>query len=83
MNKTRKSSLMVRLVALLAVAMMFTMCFVGGTFAKYTSSATGSDSARVAKWSFKVSETDIAQSTSINFNLFDYTDSIGQHLKEC
>ena len=39
----RRSSMMVRLVAVLAVTMMFTMCFVGGTFAKYTSSATGTD----------------------------------------
>lgn len=58
MNNTRKrSSMMVRLVALLAVAMMFTMCFVGGTFAKYTSSATGSDSATVAKWGVTVTGT--------------------------
>ena len=55
MNNTRKrSSMMVRLVAVLAVVMMFTMCFVGGTFAKYTSSATGTDSATVAKWGVTV-----------------------------
>ena len=58
MNNTRKrSSMMVRLVAVLAVAMMFTMCFVGGTFAKYTSSATGTDSATVAKWGVTVTGT--------------------------
>ena len=68
MNNTRKkSSLMVRLVAVLAVTMMFTMCFVGGTFAKYTSSATGDDSATVAKWSFKVGGTDIATSDTFTF----------------
>ena len=61
---------MVRLVAVLAVTMMFTMCFVGGTFAKYTSSATGTDSAAVAKWSFKVGETDIATSDTFTFDLF-------------
>ena len=71
MNNTRKrSSLMVRLVAVLAVTMMFTMCFVGGTFAKYTSSATGTDSATVAKWSFKVGETDIATTDTFTFDLF-------------
>ena len=70
MNKTKKSSMMVRLVAVLAVTMMFTMCFVGGTFAKYTSSATGTDSATVAKWSFKVGETDIATSDTFTFDLF-------------
>ena len=73
MNKTRKSSLMVRLVALLAVAMMFTMCFVGGTFAKYTSSATGSDSARVAKWAFKVSNANIVTENNFTFDLFNNT----------
>ena len=36
MNNTRKrSSMMVRLVAVLAVTMMFTMCFVGGMFVKW------------------------------------------------
>lgn len=71
MNNTRKrSSLMVRLVAVLAVVMMFTMCFVGGTFAKYTSSGTGTDTATVAKWSFKVGEADIAASNEFTFDLF-------------
>ena len=71
MNKTKKSSMMVRLVAVLAVTMMFTMCFVGGTFAKYTSSATGTDSATVAKWSFKVGEKDIATNDTFTFDLFN------------
>ena len=66
----RRSSMMVRLVAVLAVVMMFTMCFVGGTFAKYTSSGTGTDSATVAKWSFKVGETDIATTDTFTFDLF-------------
>lgn len=62
---------MVRLVAVLAVTMMFTMCFVGGTFAKYTSSATGTDSATVAKWDIKVGGTNIVTNDSFTFNLFD------------
>lgn len=71
MNNTRKrSSMMVRLVAVLAVTMMFTMCLVGGTFAKYTSSGTGTDTATVAKWSFKVGETDIATTDTFTFDLF-------------
>lgn len=53
----RRSSMMVRLVAVLAVTMMFTMCFVGGTFAKYTTSGTGTDSATVAKWGVSVTGT--------------------------
>ena len=78
MNNTRKrSSMMVRLVAALAVTMMFTMCFVGGTFAKYTSSATGTDNATVAKWSFKVGETDIAASNEFTFDLFNTVKDTG------
>ena len=72
MNNTRKrSSMMVRLVAALAVTMMFTMCFVGGTFAKYTSSATGTDNANVAKWDIKVNNDNITTSDTFNFNLFN------------
>ena len=70
MNNKKRSSMMVRLVAALAVTMMFTMCLVGGTFAKYTSSATGNDNANVAKWSFKVGETDIATTDTFTFDLF-------------
>lgn len=71
MNNTRKrSSMMVRLVAVLAVTMMFTMCFVGGTFAKYTSSATGNDNANVAKWDIKVGGTNIATNDTFTFDLF-------------
>lgn len=70
MNNKKRSSMMVRLVAVLAVTMMFTMCFVGGTFAKYTSSATGSDSATVAKWDIKVGGTNIATNDTFTFDLF-------------
>ena len=72
----RRSSMMVRLVAVLAVTMMFTMCFVGGTFAKYTSSATGTDSATVAKWDIRVNGSEIATSDEFTFKLFQtITDS--------
>lgn len=54
---------------LLALAIM-TSCFVGGTFAKYTSTSTAEDSARVAKWSFTVGTTDVAQSSDFIFDLF-------------
>ena len=48
---------MVRLVAVLAVVMMFTMCFVGGTFAKYVTSYSASDNAGVAKWGVSITGT--------------------------
>ena len=77
MNNTRKrSSMMVRLVAVLAVTMMFTMCLVGGTFAKYTSSGTGTDTATVAKWDIRVNGSEIAKSDTFTFDLFQtITDS--------
>ena len=72
MNNTRKrSSMMVRLVAALAVTMMFTMCLVGGTFAKYTSSATGNDNANVAKWDIRVNGANITASDTFTFDLFN------------
>lgn len=70
MSKTRKNSAMVRIVAILAVTMMFTLCFVGGTFAKYTSSSTGTDSATVAKWDIKVNSVNIATTDTFTFDLF-------------
>lgn len=61
------------IISLLLVACLATMCFVGGTFAKYTSTATGSDIATVAKWSIEVENEQIAvtPNTTIAFNLFD------------
>lgn len=38
------------IISLLLVACMATMCFVGGTFAKYASTVKGTDSVLVAKW---------------------------------
>ena len=83
MKKTIRSYMMVRLVAILAVTTMFTMCFVGGSFAKYTSSASNSDNATVAKWSFKVGEVDIATtSETFIFNLFDTINDTKDHNDE-
>lgn len=44
---------------------------VAGTYAKYTSNATGTDSARVAKWSFTVGGTETATTNTFNFDLFN------------
>lgn len=41
-----------RVAALLLALTLITSCFVGSTFAKYTTSAEGSDTARVAHWGF-------------------------------
>ncbi len=77
MNTMKKRSIMIRVMAVLSVVMMFTICFVGGTFAKYTSSGSGSDTATVAKWSFKVGETDVATENEFTFNLFNTVKDTG------
>lgn len=61
-----------RLAAVLLVLVMVSSCFVGSTFAKYTTSSTGTDNARVAYWGFQ-------SSGSIMFALQDFesTESIG------
>ena len=67
-----KSKLM-RAATLLMVLTLMTSCFVGSTFAKYTSTASGSDTARVAKWSIKVEDTEIAvtgDAPTVAFDLF-------------
>ena len=47
-----KKTKLMRAALLLLVLTLITSCFVGGTFAKYTTSASGQDTARVAKWGF-------------------------------
>ena len=49
-----KKNRLMRIAALLLVLTLATSCFVGGTFAKYTSTATGSDTATVAKWDIQL-----------------------------
>lgn len=57
---------------MLAVSLLMT-CVISSTMAKYTSAATGSDTATVAKWSVKVNGSEIAVSpaATVDFGLFD------------
>lgn len=67
-----KKNRLMRIAALLLVLTLATSCFVGGTFAKYTSEFTAEDSARVAKWAFTFDGVDADFSTKkFNFTLFD------------
>ena len=50
-----KKNVMMRVASALLVAVLMTTCAISGTFAKYTTTASGSDSARVAKWGVVVS----------------------------
>ena len=56
---------MMRIASVLLVAVLLTTCAISGTFAKYTSSAEATDSARVAKWGWGT--------TSITVDLFQST----------
>lgn len=49
-----KKNKMMRAASALLIAVLLTTCAVSGTFAKYTTSETGSDTARVAKWGVEV-----------------------------
>lgn len=49
-----KKNVMMRLSALLLVAVLLTTCVISGTFAKYTTAATTTDVAKVAKWGIVV-----------------------------
>ena len=62
-NKTAKFMALVLFVTILAIIL------VSGTYAKYTTSATGSDTATVAKWSIKLGNEDIAKSTEKTFTI--------------
>lgn len=64
----------------LAIAFVFvlSLTLVSGTFAKYTSTVTGKDSAAVAKWAFQygnnegaLTNIDLVSTKEISFNLFD------------
>lgn len=61
------------ILAVLLLAVAISAYSVGGTYAKYTSSISGSTStARVAKWAFEFKQGDEAATTNtFTFNLFD------------
>ena len=53
-----------------ALSLILLTAFIGGTYARYVSSATGSGSVEIAKWAVKVNNTDISSSSaSGTFNL--------------
>ena len=58
-----KKNVMMRVASALLVAVLMTTCAISGTFAKYTTTASGSDTARVAKWGF--------ETNSIAIDMFD------------
>lgn len=60
---------MMRLASALLILTLLTTCMISGTFAKYTTQATGEDTARVAKWGVTVSaHTDLFATSYTNTN---------------
>ena len=51
---TLKKNWTLRAAVLMLALVLITSCFVGGTFAKYVTSGTGGDNAKVAKWGVTV-----------------------------
>lgn len=62
-----KKNKMMRFASVLLVAVLLSTCAISGTFAKYTSTASGTATAKVAKWDVKVA----GETATFNFNLFD------------
>ena len=50
-----KKNTMMRVASALLVAVLLSTCAISGTFAKYVTTASGSDTARVAKWDVQIS----------------------------
>lgn len=60
-----KKNVMMRVASVLLIAVLITTCGISGTFAKYVSTASVNNTARVAKWGWG--------DTSISIDLFDDT----------
>ena len=64
-----KKNIALRLASGLMLSCLLSTCVISGTFAKYTSSSTGSDTAHVAKWDIKLKDT--AMEETFTFDLFN------------
>lgn len=68
-----------RIVVLMLALTLLTCCFVGSTFAKYTSSAAGNSAARVALWDIKYNGTTIetvGSAKNVTFDLFESVNDV-------
>ena len=73
-----KKNVMMRVASALLVAVLMTTCAISGTFAKYTTTQTGSDSAHVAKWGVTVEVT----GTSAFLNNYESGDVVSSVTEE-
>ena len=67
-----KKNKMMRIASVLLVAVLLSTCVISGTFAKYTSSATSTDTATVAKWDITVEDVELGATTeTFTFDIFN------------
>lgn len=66
-----KKNKTLRLLAITLLLVMIALILVSGTYAKYTSKASGEATARVAKWNFTVGDTKIQTADTFTFDLFE------------
>lgn len=69
-----KKNRMLRLASMLMILTLLTTSIVGGTFAKYVTTASGTDTARVAKWGVTIGAQTELFAESYNGNATGYTD---------
>lgn len=86
-----KKNRTLRIAVLMLALSLLTCCFVGSTFAKYTSSAAGSSTATVAKWDITVNGDKMTAMTDgadddltpdLTFNLFSTINDTGNTTDE-
>ncbi len=69
-----KKNVIFRIAAIVLMCTLVTACFASSTFAKYTSSASGTATATVAKWNIEVNDSGklgVAEKTDMVFNFAD------------
>lgn len=75
-----KKNIAMRLASGLMLSCLLSTCVISGTFAKYTSTVSGTDTARIAKWSFELNDTSITN--GFTFNLFNTINDTANDAKE-
>ena len=70
-----KKNYMMRIASVLLVVILLTTCAISATFAKYTATGTGTDTASIATWDVKYNGVKISE--TLSFGLFDTITNTG------
>ena len=70
-NLMKNKSNLLKFTNVVLLITMIAIILVAGTFAKYTSTASGTSATVVANWSFNVNDKNITAENTFEFNLFD------------